>query len=120
MVLLPEGEQNYVVQRDDIQQAVTAARQLPGNNIRPDSVSGGLSSSEGLVHGAFRTDRPPARIVIRVADKEYEAGVLRLGAEPDWGTYYAFPGPEVMRTGYAVTVYASDGSVLAQDGFNIN
>ncbi|WP_328860614.1 hypothetical protein [Streptomyces sp. NBC_00306] len=118
MVLLPEGEQNYVVQDGDIQQAVAAARQLPGDNIRPDSVSGGLSSGEGLVHGAFRTDSPPARIVIRVADKEYEAGVLSLRGEPDWGTYYAFPGPEVMQKGYTVTVYAADGSVLVQDRFN--
>ncbi|MFF7206008.1 hypothetical protein [Streptomyces sp. NPDC008141] len=117
MVLLPEGEQNYVVQDGDIQQAVAAARQLPGDNIRPDSVSGGLSSGEGLVHGAFRTDSPPARIVIRVADKEYEAGVLSLRGEPDWGTYYAFPGPEVMQKGYTVTVYAADGSVLVQDRF---
>ncbi|MET7618117.1 hypothetical protein [Streptomyces sp. NPDC005408] len=118
MALLPEGNQNYVVGLDDLQKDIDDARQYPGTNILPNSLSGSGGSDEGLVAGAFRTDEVPARIVVRADEGgECSAGVLRLRGEAGWGTYYAFLDASTVAAGYTVTAFAGDGGVLAQNHF---
>ncbi|MFE9676748.1 hypothetical protein ACFYO5_21800 [Streptomyces sp. NPDC006259] len=117
MGLLPEGRQNYVVAWDDYEDAVEQAKGLAGDNIRPDSISGGMGvdGDDVLFTGAFRTDTVPARITLRIGTgAEVEAGMLMLPGRPGWGTYYHDAGGAGSPRGTVeVTAYAQDGSVLA-------
>lgn len=118
MGLLPEGKQNYVVAWNDYEAAVEQARSLVGDDIRPDSISGGMGvdGDDVLFTGAFRTDTVPARVTLRIGTgAEVDAGMLMLPGRPGWGTYhYDAAGTGRPRETVEVTAYAPDGSVLAR------
>ncbi|MDH6229332.1 hypothetical protein [Streptomyces sp. MJP52] len=117
MALLPEGRQNYVVAWTDVREAVEQAREMVGDDIRPESLSGGISidGADVLYTGAWRTSTPPARITVRTADgAERDAGVLSLPGRPGWGTYYLdAAGSGTPQGTVTVTAYGPDGEVLA-------
>ncbi|MFE7382449.1 hypothetical protein ACFU9F_19000 [Streptomyces zhihengii] len=122
MALLPDGEQNHVAGHGDIRDEVDAARDLAGENIRPDSLSGGRDLDPGrpvMFSGVFRTGEVPAAVEVRIDSGErLRAGMLRLPGDPDWGTYYAF-GPEAAgNQNWTVTAYAADGRVLVETRFD--
>ncbi|MFI6286478.1 hypothetical protein ACIBCM_17260 [Streptomyces sp. NPDC051018] len=117
LVLLPDGDQNYVVGAGDLRSAVTEARRAAGDDLPPDSLSGGFHPGTGLVVGAFRTDAVPALITVRTAEgKEYRTTLLRLRGHSGWGTYHVFTKSGGDR--YTATAYAADGRVLAQGEFD--
>ncbi|MGW1542189.1 hypothetical protein ACWCPM_18470 [Streptomyces sp. NPDC002309] len=117
MGLLPEGKQNYVVAYGDFEEAVEQAKNYVGDDIRPDSLSGGMGvdGDDVLFTGAFRTDKVPARITLRPGTgAEVEAGMLRLPGRSGWGTYYYDAAGTGRPSGtVTVTAYGADGSVLA-------
>ncbi|MFD7438232.1 hypothetical protein [Streptomyces sp. NPDC059861] len=117
MGLLPEGKQNYVVAWNDFEEAVQQAKSLVGDDIRPNSLSGGMGvdGDDVLFTGAFRTDEVPARITLCLGTgAEVEAGMLRLPGRPGWGTYYHdAAGAGRPQGAVTVTAYGADGSVLA-------
>ncbi|GAA2429828.1 hypothetical protein [Streptomyces macrosporus] len=119
--LLPEGRQNHVVVRGDraaFDEAVERAKEIAGDGIRPDSLSGGhhhLPEDGVLYTGAWRTDTEPARITVTAADRTWEAGMVSLPGDPGWGVYHVDAGrldrDEIPVT---VTAYGPDGTVLAR------
>ncbi|MGW4048507.1 hypothetical protein [Streptomyces sp. NPDC004721] len=117
MALLPEGRQNHVVAWTDVREAVEQARGMVGDDIRPESLSGGIAvdGADVLYTGAWRTSTPPARIAVRTADgTERDAGVLSLPGRPGWGTYYLdATGAGTPRGAVTITAYGPDGAVLA-------
>ncbi|ALC23116.1 hypothetical protein ACH46N_10325 [Streptomyces pristinaespiralis] len=120
MALLPDGAQNYVVGAGDIAESVDAARGYTGDNIGPESLSGGrIHDGELLLHhGAFRTRLLPARIEVRTdSGARSPASALRLPGEPGWGAYYAFGDASTADEGWTVTAYGADGGVLAERYF---
>ncbi|HZG02281.1 MAG TPA: hypothetical protein VE546_01675 [Streptomyces sp.] len=119
MGLLPEGRQNYVVAwggPEDFREQVEQARQYAGDDLRPNTVSGGISSSPEhgvLFTGAFRTDVVPGRITVRTAGGTFDASMLRLPGNPGWGTYYLDAGrTDALAAPVTVTAYAPDGTVI--------
>ncbi|MFJ8074837.1 hypothetical protein ACIQ7Q_13120 [Streptomyces sp. NPDC096176] len=120
MALLPDGRQNYVVGPGDLTAAIDDARSYPGDNIRDDSISSGkdIDTEHVLYRGAFRTDRVPSRVEVRLDSGErIAASVLRLHSDPGWGTYYAFGDPARGTEGWTVTAYGADGGVLVEQHF---
>ncbi|GGT04364.1 hypothetical protein GCM10010254_26000 [Streptomyces chromofuscus] len=117
MGLLPEGKQNYVVAYTDFEEAVQQAKSYVGDDIRPNSLSGGtaVDGDDVLFTGAFRTDEVPQRITLRIGTgAEVEAGMLTLPGTPGWGTYYYdAAGSGAPQGTVVVTAYGADGSVLA-------
>lgn len=122
MALLPDGEQNHVAGHGDISAEVDAARDLGGENIRPDSLSGGQDLEPGrpvLFSGVFRTGEFPAAVEVRLDSGErLRAGMLRLPGDPDWGTYYAFGPESAGKQSWTVTAYAADGRALVETHFD--
>ncbi|MFF0447470.1 hypothetical protein ACFYT4_13865 [Streptomyces sp. NPDC004609] len=117
LALLPEGDQNYVVGSGDLRADVTEARRAAGDDLPPDSLSGGFHPGTGLVVGAFRTDTVPALITVRTIEgKEYRTTLLRLSGDSGWGTYHVFT--ESGGDWYTATAYAADGRVLARGEFD--
>ncbi|ONK12978.1 hypothetical protein [Streptomyces sp. MP131-18] len=121
MGLLPEGNQNYVVSfPEQFDEDVEAAKQYPGSNINPDSLSAGYRAEADvveLVEGSWRLDRTPARIEIAPdgQDVTYPATVVTLAGEPGWGTYYLDVGHHPAFTlGFRVIAYDTTGEVLAE------
>jgi hypothetical protein len=123
MALLPEGRQNYVVAWTDVREAVEQAREMVGDDIRPESLSGGIAvdGADVLYTGAWRTSTPPARITVRTPDgAERDAGVLSLPGRPGWGTYYLdAAGSGAPQGTVTVTAYGPDGEVLATLAYNM-
>jgi hypothetical protein len=123
MALLPEGRQNYVVAWTDVREAVERAREMVGDDIRPESLSGGIAvdGADVLYTGAWRTSTPPARITVRTPDgAERDAGVLSLPGRPGWGTYYLdAAGSGAPQGTVTVTAYGPDGEVLATLAYNM-
>ncbi|WP_129843501.1 hypothetical protein [Streptomyces sp. RFCAC02] len=121
MGLLPEGDHNYVISApEDFAEDIEAARLLPGNNLRPGSVSTGVSGDRGaasLIEGAWHLDRRPARIMIIPVgrDTAYPATVVALAGEPDWGAYFfdASRYPD-FPLDFRVVAYDENGTVLAE------
>lgn len=121
MALLPDGRENYVVGTGDISAAVERAKESHGDNIRPDSLSSDRSvdGSDVLYSGAFRTTTLPSRIELRFdSGRRHTATVLTLRGRPQWGAYAVFGDASTADTGYTVTAYARDGSVLLEQHFD--
>ncbi|GAA2429822.1 hypothetical protein [Streptomyces macrosporus] len=118
MGLLPEGRQNYVVDwsPESFRYSVEQAKEIVGDDLRSDSISGGLHYEPGrgsLFTGAWRSDVVPARITVRTADGTFDAGMLRLPGNPGWGTYHLDAGPlDARRAPVTVTAHAPDGTVI--------
>ncbi|MTE20149.1 hypothetical protein F0L17_13720 [Streptomyces sp. TRM43335] len=118
MGLLPEGRQNYVVawSPESFAASVEASKQYVGDDIRPNSLSGGISHSPErgtLITGAWRTDVDPARITVHTVDGTYDAGMLRLPGDPGWGTYHLDTGHSNAMDGpVTVIAHAPDGTVI--------
>lgn len=116
--LLPEGRQNYVVAwggPEDFRESVEAAKGMVGDDIRPNTVSGGYSSSDGevLFTGAFRTDVVPGRITVRTADGTFDAQMVRLPGNPGWGVYHLDAGrTDALSSDVVVTAYTPGGDVI--------
>ncbi|MDT0270656.1 hypothetical protein RM844_30725 [Streptomyces sp. DSM 44915] len=117
--LLPEGNQNYVTaSAEQFEASIDYARQLPGNNLNPDSISVGHAADAGvplLVAGVWRLAEPPSRIVVEPAGQRtgYPATLVTLGGQPDWGTFYldATRHPD-LAAGFRVVAYDADGAVF--------
>ncbi|MEE1928615.1 hypothetical protein V1J52_10485 [Streptomyces sp. TRM 70351] len=94
MGLLPQGKQNYVVSHPDrFAAGVEYAKGLVGDDIRPDSMSLGVSSENGevrLITGAWRLAEAPREIRVTFGDDDwsYLAQIVQLPGSPGWGTYY--------------------------------
>ncbi|MCG3042398.1 hypothetical protein L7D48_17785 [Streptomyces sp. S1A] len=118
MGLLPEGRQNYVVSwggPEAFREDVEFAKGIVGDDIRPNTISGGYHSDEGevLFTGAFRTDVVPGRITVRTADGTFDAKMLRLPGDPGWGAYHLDAGrTDALSSDVVVTAYAPDGGVI--------
>ncbi|MDG9702718.1 hypothetical protein [Streptomyces sp. DH37] len=117
--LLPEGRQNYVVAwggPEDFRESVERARDMVGDDIRPNTVSGGYTSSDGgevMFTGAFRTDTVPGRITLETADGTFDAQMVRLPGDPGWGVYHHDAGrTDALESDVVVTAYAPDGRVI--------
>ncbi|GAA2383022.1 hypothetical protein GCM10010420_01280 [Streptomyces glaucosporus] len=116
--LLPEGRQNYVVDwsPEGFRESVRRAKGYVGDDIRPNSLSGGLHYSPergSLFTGAWRSDTVPARITVRTADGTFDAGILRLPGNPGWGAYHLDAGrTDARKAPVTVTAYAPDGTVI--------
>ncbi|MEO3973972.1 hypothetical protein [Streptomyces sp. CAU 1734] len=118
MVLAPEGRGTFAAGQGASAKEIDWERSVASGSPGLTGVTGGYSAELGLVRAAFRTARPPARLVVRTRDgREHRTGALRLPGQL-WGVYYAFVGPGALADGYAVTAYASDGKVLAKGWFD--
>ncbi|MTE20151.1 hypothetical protein F0L17_13730 [Streptomyces sp. TRM43335] len=119
--LLPEGRQNHIVTwggRQAFDEEIEWAKGLPGDGIRPNSLSGGYhySPESGVLYrGTWRTDTEPARITVTAAGRTWEANLVRLPGDPGWGVYHLDAGhldrDDVPAT---VTAHGPDGTVLAR------
>ncbi|SOD65787.1 hypothetical protein SAMN06297387_12349 [Streptomyces zhaozhouensis] len=119
MGLLPEGKQNYVVSDPAaFDEAVESARELVGDDIRPNSISAGVSSVDGqveLITGAWRLDEgvPHIEIVAEGADFGYYAQPVALEDVDGWGTYYFDPvAAGVEGDAFTITASDADGDVI--------
>ncbi len=121
MGLLPEGDQNYVVSSPEgFRAGIEAAKNYPGSNIEPGSISAGHYADDGttvLVEGAWQLDGTPARIAIEPEgqDAAHPATVVTLAGEPGWGAYYfdatRHPG---LTAGFRVVAYDANGEAMAE------
>ncbi|GGT04351.1 hypothetical protein [Streptomyces chromofuscus] len=120
MALLPLGRQNFVVGTGDIGAAIEAAEKALGDNLRPDSLSSGISidGRTPLYFGAFRTDMVPSRIELLFdSGQRQTATALTLPGDPGWGTYYAFADASTVGTDYTVRAYGQGDEVLLEQRF---
>ncbi|MEU1281819.1 hypothetical protein [Streptomyces sp. NPDC005805] len=142
LALLPEGAQNHVLGQGNLGAGLAAARGAVGDNIPPESLSGGAQWEDGsatvLYTGAFRSGTLPARITVRTeAGTVHPAGMLRLPGDPGWGVYHVFAdeaagagggeagaggsggsGTGFGTGGWTVTAYRADGTVLLERHFD--
>ncbi|MFD7512561.1 hypothetical protein ACFV5N_24925 [Streptomyces sp. NPDC059853] len=120
MGLLPEGNQNYVVSSPASFEAdLDAARNYPGSDIRPESISAGVYGEDGeivLVEGSWRLAGgvPFIEVTPEGQDWGYGAQPVVLEDGEGWGTYYFDPAAwplEGVGT-YTVTASDADGHVF--------
>ncbi|MFE1360863.1 hypothetical protein [Streptomyces harbinensis] len=120
MGLLPEGNQNYVVSSPASFDAhIEAAKNYPGSDILPDSISAGVYGEDGEIHlleGSWRlADGVPfIQVTPEGQDWGYGAQPVVLEDEEGWGTYYFDPAVwqiEGVDT-YTITASDADGEVF--------
>ncbi|ONK12976.1 hypothetical protein [Streptomyces sp. MP131-18] len=115
MGLLPEGNQNYVVSSpEQFDESVEAAKQYPGSNIRPNSISAGMYGEDGeivLIEGAWRLDEgvPFISVTPEGQDWGYGAHPVALENEDGWGTFYFDPTHWEIEGVDTYTITASNG-----------
>ncbi|ARQ71040.1 hypothetical protein [Streptomyces marincola] len=119
--LLPEGEQNYVVSSPaSFDENIEAAKRYSGDNIRPNSLSGGIHGQDGeaeLITGAWRLDGTPSRIEIRPEgqDAGHPATIITPAGDPGWGVYCLDAGHLPGFTGgFRVVAYDANGEMFGE------
>lgn len=116
--LLPEGKQNYVLASpDDFEESVEEAKSQVGDDIRPDSTSLMVRSSDGdiqLIAGAWRLDEAPSEIVIYIdGGIGYVAQLVHLPGKPGWGTFHLDTSSiEGMKETFVLVAKDSNGNIF--------
>ncbi|MFV0134537.1 hypothetical protein ACLGIH_15055 [Streptomyces sp. HMX87] len=118
MGLLPTGRQNYVISSPDRFSAeIEAAKGYVGDDIRPDSISLGVSTEQGevtLISGAWRLAGTPRDITVSFGnDIDYAAQIVRLPGKPGWGTFYLDTRGQDLPGSFTVTAHDQNGRAFA-------